>query len=145
MKKKFLRCSLAGVLIAIFLCSAAAYTLSPDIGEYYRTMGLAEEITYPTAREKKVANIRGINNNDYCYKAGQPNNTTMFWSTIMKNDGTTAATSVHKDIYQGERREMPYLPSAGQTGYYKLRNKNPWIIYSIYIEGNWSPDDRNLM
>ena len=90
MKKKFLRCSLAGVLIAIFLCSAAAYALSPDIGEYYRTMGLAEEITYPTAREKKVANIRGINNNDYCYKAGQPNNTTMFWSTIMKRIFTRA-------------------------------------------------------
>ena len=109
MKKKFLRCSLAGVLIAIFLCSAAAYALSPDIGEYYRTMGLAEEITYPTAREKKGANIRGINNNDYCYKAGQPNNTTMFWSTIMKNDGTTAATSVHKDIYQGGK--CPICPA----------------------------------
>ena len=145
MKRKFLRYGIVAVLTAVFLSSVAAYALTPDIGEYYRTMGLAEEITYPTAREKKVANIRGINNNEYCHKAGLPTEDTMFWSTIMKNDGTTAATSVHKNIYQGERREMPYLSSAGETGYYKLRNKNPWIIYSIYREGTWSPDDKKLM
>lgn len=53
MKRKFLRYGIVAVLTAVFLSSVAAYALTPDIGEYYRTMGLAEEITYPTAREKR--------------------------------------------------------------------------------------------